>query len=52
MCKQHNWIAFDISGEQFIDNTQPTSESFKEWENYRDQVVPGSTKKKAWWKFW
>lgn len=52
MCKQHNWIAFDISGEKFIDNSQPTSESFKQWEDYRDQVVSGSSKKKAWWKFW
>lgn len=30
MCKEHNWIAFDISGEQFIDNNQPTPDSFKE----------------------
>ncbi|CAN5510166.1 hypothetical protein BH10BAC2_BH10BAC2_37280 [soil metagenome] len=52
MCKQHNWIAYDISGEQFIDDNQPANDSFKDWENYRDQVVSGSTKKKAWWKFW
>jgi hypothetical protein len=52
MCNEHNWIAFDISGEEFIDNSQPTSNSFKEWENYKDQVVSGSPKKKVWWKFW
>ena len=52
LCKQNHWIAYDISGEQFIDNDKPTTESFKDWEGYRDQVVLGSTKKKAWWKFW
>ena len=52
LCKQHDWIAYDISGEQFIDNTQPTKESFKEWESYRDHVVLGETNKKPWWKFW
>ncbi len=52
MCKEHNWIAFDISGEQFIDNNEPTPEGFKKWENYKNQVVSSLTKKKAWWQFW
>jgi hypothetical protein len=52
LCKQHDWIAFDISGEQFIDSYQPPTESFKEWESYRDHVVSGATSKKPWWKFW
>lgn len=52
LCKQHNWIAYDISGEQFISNNQPTAGSFKEWENYRDYVVSGAPKNKPWWKLW
>jgi hypothetical protein len=52
MCIQHDWIAYDISGEQFIDNNYPKADSFKEWESYRDYVVSGEPKKKPWWKFW
>lgn len=52
MCRQSDWIAYDISGEQIIDNNQPTTESFKVWESYRDQVVSGKTNKKPWWKLW
>jgi hypothetical protein len=52
MCSQHDWIAYDISGEQFIDHNKPTAESFQEWKSYRDHVVSGGVNKKPWWKFW
>jgi hypothetical protein len=52
LCNQHGWIAYDISGEQYIENDQTNGESFKEWERYRDQVVSGATGKKPWWKLW
>lgn len=52
MCKENNWIAFDMSRDQFIDNKQPALDSFKAWENYKNQVISGLSKKKAWWKFW
>ena len=52
MCSQHDWIAYDISGEKFIDNNQPTTNSFQKWESFRDHVVRGTANKKPWWKFW
>ena len=52
LCSQHEWIAFDISGEQFIDNEKTVADSFQKWENYRDHVVSGATGKKPWWKLW
>lgn len=52
LCRSFDWIAFDISSEKFIDNNQPTIDSFNQWESYRDQVVSGVTNKKPWWKFW
>lgn len=52
LCHQHDWIAYDLSGEQYIDYNQPAVDSFTQWENYRNQVVSGATRKKAWWKFW
>jgi len=52
LCRQNGWIAYDISGEQFIDKNQPTTESFKQWESYRDHVVSNATGKKPWWKWW
>ena len=52
MCRQHDWIAYDISGEQFIDNKEPTTDSFQNWERFRDHVVRDKTNKKPWWKFW
>ena len=52
MCRQSDWIAYDISNDQFIDNSQPSTESFKKWEGYRDHVVSGATNKKPWWKIW
>ena len=52
LCKQHGWIAYDISGEQYIDSNKPTDDSFKDWASYRDHVVSSSTGKKPWWKLW
>jgi len=52
LCQEFDWIAFDISGEKFIDNNQPTLDSFKQWESYRDKVINGTNNKKPWWKFW
>lgn len=52
LCKLNDWIAFDISGNQYIDNDQPIEDSFKNWERYRDHVVSSTAGKKAWWKFW
>ena len=52
LCKRHGWVAYDTSGEQFIDNKERADESFKEWGKYRDQVVSRTTGKKPWWKFW
>jgi hypothetical protein len=49
MCKQHDWIAFDISGERFLDEKYPEANSFDEWKSYRDQIV---APQKPWWKFW
>ena len=52
MCTQSDWIAYDISNDHFIDNSQPASDSFKKWESYRDHVVSGATNKKPWGKIW
>ena len=52
LCHQHGWLAFDISAGHYIDNTKPDTESFKNWESYRDHVVSEKTNKKPWWKFW
>ena len=52
LCKQHGWIAYDISGDQYIENKQPNVNSYKKWESYRDEVVSGATSKKPWWKLW
>lgn len=49
LCKEHNWIAYDINGERFLDEKQIEANSFNDWKDYRDHVV---NLKKPWWRFW
>lgn len=53
MCRENDWVAYDISTDSFI-NSESGPESFEKWENYRNQVLnTGVTStKKSWWKFW
>jgi hypothetical protein len=52
MCRENNWIAFDISNGRFIDNDSPASESFERWIQYRDKIIQTGKAKKKWWRFW
>ncbi|EHQ24206.1 hypothetical protein [Mucilaginibacter paludis] len=52
MCSQNNWITFDASGNQFLDESNQHQNSFNNWCAYRDQIVSGDAEKKPWWKFW
>ena len=50
MCIEHGWIAYDVSNEKFIENELDDS-SFKNWKDYKNQVIEKEKTKKPWWKF-
>ena len=50
MCIEHGWIAYDVSNEKFIENELEDS-SFKNWKDYKNQVIEKEKTKKPWWKF-
>ncbi len=52
MYKQNSWIAYDISGEKFIDCEKPHESSFNDWESYRNQITASKSTKRKWWKLW
>lgn len=50
MCVEHDWIAYDISNEKFIENGTDDS-GFKDWVEYKEQIIGKEKTKKPWWKF-
>lgn len=52
MCKENNWIAYDMSKESFVDLENPNSDGFEKWKKFRNATFEEKEKtKKPWWKF-
>jgi hypothetical protein len=52
MCKENNWIAYDMSKESFVDFDNPNSDGFEKWKKFRNATFEENVKsKKPWWKF-
>jgi hypothetical protein len=47
MCAQHRWIAFDISGGEYISATSNEA-SFIDWKQFRDRIVSSKPKERPW----
>ncbi len=50
MCSENGWIAYDLNGEKFLENTLDDS-GLNNWKDYKKEIIEKVKTKKPWWKF-